>query len=144
MKKPLRAWLVTQATTMVPSSPAAPSTVRNPSPSSRPEPISVRLATQACTIPGFIPRELNHRPVPAIFPPPKMWLTPCARHTAATAQRRISNPMSTALVISYLSTCLLPRRTTVPAVSGQLVQLRGTYDVCLMREHRFGQERVDV
>src|SRR5260370_38723328 len=144
MKKPLRAWLVTQATTMVPSSPAAPSSVRKPSPSSRPEPICVRRETRAWTIPRFSPRGLTHRAVPAIFPPPKMWLTPCARHTAPTAQRRMSNPMSTALVISPLSTCLLSRRPAAPAASGKLVQLRGAYDVCLMREHRFGQYRVDV
>jgi len=36
----------------------------------RAAPISVRLAVQACRIPGFMPRLSNHRPVPAILPPP--------------------------------------------------------------------------
>ena len=35
-------------------------------------------------MPGFMPRLANHRPVPAILPPPKMWLMPWASITAPT------------------------------------------------------------
>ena len=68
--------------------PAAASGVRSPSTSRTPAPTSVRLASQACRRPGFIPRLSNQRPVPAILPPPKMWLRPCASITAAAARRR--------------------------------------------------------
>ena len=41
-------------------------------------------------MPGFMPRLSNHRPVPAILPPPKMWLMPWASITAPSPHRSTS------------------------------------------------------
>ena len=43
-----------------------------------------------------VPRLSNHRPVPAILPPPTMWLTPWATNTPPTAMRSTSSARSTA------------------------------------------------
>ena len=72
MKNPFFRWLVTQATTMTPTTPAPPTAVSRPNTSSTPAPISVILAVQAWNHPGLMPRLSNHRPVPAILPPPMM------------------------------------------------------------------------
>ena len=72
MKNPFLRWLVTQATTMTPTTPAPPNGVRSPSTRRAPAPISVMLAVQAWNHPGFMPRLSNQRPVPAILPPPMM------------------------------------------------------------------------
>src|SRR5205814_344299 len=98
MKNPFFRWLVTQATTIVPTTPAAANGVRNPTSSSAPDPISVRLASQAWTTPGFIPRLSNHRAVPGILPPRKTWLIPCARKTTPSATRRTSSERLAAVV----------------------------------------------
>src|SRR5687768_5541314 len=96
MKNPFFRWLVIQATSMVPTTPAPASGVRKPTSSSAPAPISVRVASQACRTPGFIPRFSNHRPVAAIFPPRKTWLFPLARKTKPSTTRSRSNAMLTA------------------------------------------------
>ena len=70
MKKPFRRWHATSATSIVPRTPPAASGVSSPSRSSTPQPISVTVATQACTQAGRIPIDANQRAVPAIFPPP--------------------------------------------------------------------------
>ena len=70
MKKPFFRWLVIQATTMTPTTPAPASGVSSPSTSRPPAPISTRLAIQAWRIPGRMPNEWNQRPVPSILPPP--------------------------------------------------------------------------
>ncbi len=90
MKKPLPRWLVTMATSITPITAAPPSGVSRPSTSSAPPTTSVRLASQACTMPGFMPRLANQRAVPAILPPPKMWLMPWASITAPTPHRSAS------------------------------------------------------
>ncbi len=61
-----------------------------------PAPTSVRLASQACSGPGFMPRLSNHRPVPAILPPPMMWLIPWASITAPRMRRSPSSARLTA------------------------------------------------
>ena len=88
MKKPLPRWLVIQATSITPITAAPPSGVRKPRTSSVPPAISVRLASQAWRIPGFIPRLPNQPAVPLILPPPKMWLIPWASITAPMAARK--------------------------------------------------------
>src|SRR5690606_26106429 len=70
MKNPLPRWLVTQATSMTPTTAAPPSGVSSPRASEMPAATSDRLASQAWTTPGRMPRLSNHRAVPAIFPPP--------------------------------------------------------------------------
>ena len=89
-----------QATTMTPTTPAPPNGVSSPRTRRAPAPISVRLAVQAWNQPGFIPRLSNHRPVPAIFPPPKMWLTPWAMKTAPMATRKTRRARSTAWTLA--------------------------------------------
>ena len=74
MKKPLPRWLITNATTITPITPAAPSGVSSPSTSARPAASSVTLASHACSRALRIPIDANHRPVPAILPPPHTWL----------------------------------------------------------------------
>ena len=64
MKKPFLKWFVTNATNIVPITPAAPSGVSNPRTSMTPAPISVSDASHACTMPGFMPRLANQPPVP--------------------------------------------------------------------------------
>ena len=74
MKKPLPRWLIAQATNMTPTTPAAANGVSNPSSSASPPPISVTLASHACSFGGFIPIEPNHAAVPSMFG--RMWLMP--------------------------------------------------------------------
>ena len=90
MKKPLPRWLVTMATSITPITAAPANGVRRPTTSSAPPTTSVMLATHACRMPGFMPRLANQRAVPAILPPPKMWLMPWASITAPTPHRRAS------------------------------------------------------
>ena len=70
MKNPFPMWLVMNATSMTPTTPAAGDGVKRPSTRAAPAPISTRLAIQAWSMPGFMPSEWNQRPVPAILPPP--------------------------------------------------------------------------
>ncbi len=72
MKKPFPRWLVIQATSITPTTPAPASGVSRPRIRRVAAPTSVRLAVQAWRIPGFMPRLSNQRAVPAILPPPKM------------------------------------------------------------------------
>src|SRR5690606_38963565 len=60
----------------------------------------------------------NQRPVPAILPPPKMWLIPCASITAPTVTRRTS---SARLIesASVTLTCLVDRLGGMHKRAGQ-------------------------
>src|SRR4051794_21993765 len=105
MKNPFFRWLVIQATTITPTTPAPASGVRRPTTSRAPEPISVRLASQAWRAPGFIPRLSNQRAVPGIFPPRKTWLIPWARKTTPRTTRSRSSERLTAVVEGIPSVC---------------------------------------
>ncbi len=74
MKKPFLKWLMISATVITPTTPAAATGLSNPTMSIAPAPSSVRLASHAWNVPGFMPRLANQRPVPSILPPPQMWL----------------------------------------------------------------------
>ena len=80
------------ATSIVPNSAPAARGVNNPSTSAAPAASSVMLASQACRMPGFMPRLANHPAVPLILPPRQMWLYPCASIVAPTESRRTNNP----------------------------------------------------
>jgi len=76
MKKPFRRWLVSHATTITPMTAPPAKGVNSPTTSRTLATSSVTLAVHAWRRPGRIPRLSNHRPVPAIFPPPKTWFHP--------------------------------------------------------------------
>jgi hypothetical protein len=118
MKKPLPRWLVTMATSITPITAAPPSGVSRPRTSIAPPTTSVMLASQACTMPGFMPRLANQRPVPAILPPPKMWLIPCASITAPTPQRSASRAR---LIESRSALSIAGQRTGIDRFDGPSV-----------------------
>ena len=64
MKKPFPRWLVIQATSITPTTPAPASGVSRPRIRRAAAPTSVRLAVQAWRIPGFMPRLSNQRAGP--------------------------------------------------------------------------------
>src|SRR5215470_10120676 len=97
MKKPLRRWLATRATSMVPTTPPAASGVRKPRTSRAPAPSSVTVAISAWTRPGRMPMDSNQRAVPGSLPPPNAWFQPCAMIVPPTAIRSTSAAMSAPL-----------------------------------------------
>ena len=68
-KNPALRWFVMNATVSVPMIAPAASGVSNPTTSPAPAASSVRLASHACRMPGFMPRLANQPAVPLILPP---------------------------------------------------------------------------
>ena len=73
--------------------------MRKPAANMRPAPNSVVEATIAWMRPGFIPSESNQRPVPAMRPPRKKWLYPCA----AIMSPKLTRAMSIARLMASTS-----------------------------------------
>jgi hypothetical protein len=85
---------------MVPTTAAAASELSKPRISSVPAPSSVSVANRACTRPGRIPIDSNHRAVPGSLPPPKAWFQPWASMVAPIDARRITAAMSASITLS--------------------------------------------
>jgi hypothetical protein len=70
--------------------------------SSPPAPSSVTVAASACTRPGRMPIDSNHRAVPGNLPPPKAWFQPCAMIVPPTTSRSTSAAMFTLTILAVL------------------------------------------
>ena len=107
MKKPLPRWLIAQATNITPTTPAAANGVSSPRINASPPPISVMLASQACSFGGFIPMDPNQLAVPSMFG--RTWLMPWASITAPTPHRSRSRAKSMASASVMPSACQVTR-----------------------------------